>query len=717
MNYDKYYYYMIKIKNIFEFLNNSFNNLELMLFKNTNSNKIYFLNELKDKNDSLDSILLNYVNYYDWIINNKCKINKNIIFPCVMKTNNAILEIKNKNINKIKYINYSLLCIASDNINSGEVLIEVNSNIIIIDKLSLYRPLFKLVYYLYIKENFSKIKHDSNINKLEKIIYELNNYDSYNLHKIFPGSIINTISLFFECLIKDKSYYYPYLKLMIMNNSNMLLLNTDKDIHKKSNYNYIIYNYSLLYDKEDNYLLNKVLKRSFNICFKIIKLFLKKKIFLFESDLVLKYSNLFDLFKNIYSYVESRQFIAEGNYKDNYIYKNETYSMIIPLADSLNHSDCNVEYILKDNLNKSYYGKELFNDEDFKLKYDFDIKDINIDSYYEKYKYIDDKINICLINLVMKDKRSIIYSKFFKLINNNKYYNSILSKTKNIKIQSKFILKLFDDSNDKDYFVIKTCKNNIATNKNCIIFKKNDEVFNNYGDYDNEHFLKYYNFVPLNLYNKNNICKILINVNINLLSEKNKFKFKLIKKHLKSNVIYINKNKNTSDLKIALLFNLNIVDTCSELNYSQIFKILSKKLLIFNYINICIDKKENINIIDNFIDLFNYECLDFDIKSEILKEYKTILLKYFDKYTNKNTNSNLILDIEEQLFIIDYYYKFVLNDEIEDSLNNKIFLKLKFLKNVNIDVLDKNFINILLYNLTQYYILLNHINTINCLDH
>ena len=256
--------------------------------------------------------------------------------------------------------------------------------------------------------------------------------DSHNLEiKAKSHSLKLTLFLLEEGK-KDNSFYRPYIDLICLEDKCPFIVNCYESYKEQLN-NEIISEINQ-YEEEINEMYSKAKE--------------------------IGYEYKFDLFKKFYIFVISREF-----------YINEQSSMLIPLADFLNHNaNVDIKY-------------EFFDSENYVMKFtsmlDESHKDSNLRFYTNTESFFDNAKQIS-INDSNKDKELMIDLD----IDENKPYEKNPSKN--------------------DYFVISTNSEQI--------FQKGEQIYNNYGKNDNMFYLIHFGFCYLG--NKNDTTKVQITIPI-----------------------------------------------------------------------------------------------------------------------------------------------------------------------------------------------------------
>lgn len=241
--------------------------------------------------------------------------------------------------------------------------------------------------------------------------------------------IVLTMFLICEYLKGDCSFFKPYIDLVNVENP----LFWQKDELNALDDEGIVYSIEeekkeirLYFDKIINLMKNNQILSQNNS----IMMFSKK--FLEEIS--------FEKFLTFYCFVESRNFMV-----------NEEISLLIPLADSINHSTVDVYY-------------EFFDSYNFVSKHTVKF-DENMNSKLEQTNHDIFLLNLTEKNIIIDDN----FSHIKDLCNNEE--------------ENIFII------NDEDFFTINTGKRQY--------FYKNSQIFNFYGSYSNEALLISYGFVKL----------------------------------------------------------------------------------------------------------------------------------------------------------------------------------------------------------------------------
>lgn len=231
---------------------------------------------------------------------------------------------------------------------------------------------------------------------------------------------------------KENSFYRPYIELIFLEGKCPFLVNCYESYKDKLNEEIISEIHQ--YEEEINEMYNKAKE--------------------------IGYDYQFDLFKKFYFFVISREF-----------YINEESSMLIPLADLLNHNaNVDIKY-------------EFFDSENYVMKFtsmlDESHKDSNL-RFYTNTETFFDNVKQISNNDSNKDKELLI----------------------DLDIDE-------DEPYDKhpsinDYFVISTNSEQI--------YQKGEQIYNNYGKNDNMFYLIHFGFCYLG--NKNDTTKIQITIPI-----------------------------------------------------------------------------------------------------------------------------------------------------------------------------------------------------------
>lgn len=451
-----------------------------------------------------------YEKYKSFLIKNKATTNNNLIITYSLNKGLG-LTTKNKNSQVNIYDNY----------------IEVPNSLISCSCYNKLRPLLRLFNLIHnIQQNTS----------------------SKDCLSLFPLSIQQTISFFFEVLLGEQSFYYDYISMIDMKKKSFI---TNKSFFKERLFDCKGF-YREVYD------MYFFLRSSFKTVNFIFGLFLKYgyiKQSTCEVD-VSSYIKRYFLYKNIYFHIESRQFIID--------YCNYQSSLLIPLADSLNHSSCSkVDYVFYDYNTNTSYGEELFmTSESEETNFKLDVKRVCYDlklEYFRKFKKIDEVSSKIISKVLVINRRSkkrrieIIEKKDFILSDLIRFFN-----------------------NENNFFCIRNLNSKVEVSEEC----KEIEVFNNYGDYSKEHYLKYYLFFPITNVNDDydyvdiSIC---IRVDLNIVNK--------IEKVLKDNIIYKSiSNRSHTDNDKYNKYNISI-------KFSISHKEISLNLLVLS--NILAKNKEN----------------------------------------------------------------------------------------------------------------------------
>jgi hypothetical protein len=274
----------------------------------------------------------------------------------------------------------------------------------------------------YTKFNIIGVSAVNQINHNEAILYIPKKLiiDSSQIKnkKFKDNSIIKLVLFILEEYMKGQfSFWYPYLSLI-----------GDESLP-------IFWDHKFLNELQDDYLVESIIQ--------------------LKNDLYLNYTSLVDeildkdkvdieLFMKVYAFVVSRNF-----------YISDEQSLMVPLADCLNHYTVDVKY-------------EFYDCENFVFKYTYELDED--------------------VKLVKTDNTLFLKNK------NNTF------------IESDNLTQLAEESdiltiNDTDYFVISTAEQK---------FSQGEQVYNFYGEFSNVYLLKWYGFCFIN--NKHDKVKIRINL-------------------------------------------------------------------------------------------------------------------------------------------------------------------------------------------------------------
>ncbi len=309
----------------------------------------------------------------------------------------------------------------------------------------------------------------------------------------------------------DNSFYKPYLDLMLTNNFS---------------------NYPVFWNEEDSVELNDkdVDDKISNYKDEIKQTF----------DLIIKKTDIkeFDpiLFRKIYAFVISRQFSI-----------NENRTLLIPLADLLNHNPI------------------------IDVKYEF----LDTNEYKMIYSSEYDKENI---------KDNIVYT------NCEKYFDYTKKDVTNInKSKICFDIKSYDkqkfDLNENNYFILSTNTNQV--------FNEGEQIFNNYGECSNEYLLINYSFCLIdNKYDSSNITHIT--------KHADKFTANFVLEHMMKNLVNLGTYDVDNCLQLQFKIPRNKIST-KAFNFFKYINILGR-MRFEDYIFI---KKIEIEILESYLQFLN----------------------------------------------------------------------------------------------------------------
>ena len=308
-------------------------------------------------------------------------------------------------------------------------------------------------------------------------------------------------------------------------------------------------------------------------------------------------------------------------------------------------------------------------------------------SFLEKYKYnpknIDLNNNIKIIKII-NTKNKIDYG---LVENNNNFYININNKYKLIDINHiKYNLPI-----DFEYIYVEDKDNKYISNDKDFINLKINMIFFINEDNLNESFYNI-NFILNNKYDNYNII-VFLNFETDIFNNLNIYILKNnIKKSNISILLYITKICENNSLIIIIDKNILLNDTFSLEYINLIF--IAKKLVVSDFFNLFIFKKELLFIIQN------YEI--FKILENFNDNYLIILFSYFKILSNNNSylkNFNLDYNFKEDIFLLDNYeiifdkniYYYFENNQ-EDMINNYL---------INFDNYEKGKIYFLDYNINS----------------
>lgn len=329
---------------------------------------------------------------------------------------------------------------------------------------------------------------------------------------------------------------------------------------------------------------------------------------LYQKSKEMNYSYEYDIFKKIYLFVISRQF-----------YLDDKSILLIPLADLINHSPkVDVKYEFFDSVN--YVMK-------FTTLMDEEHKDSNM-KYYTNCQ------------------------SFFELKKGEEKENII----KEIKVDiSRSIEEPYDrDPTNDDYFVISTNSEEV--------FRKDEQIFNNYGKNSNLNLFINFGFCLLD--NKNDYTKVQFTIP---LSKDDMELFAFINQNFSNEIIDI------QEQKISLVFQIQKNKICVQLFklFKQIYfqkDAKTKKIALnivldelINYINEAI-KKNEINI------------------NEFLNEIETSLNKEIEEF----------VPLMIKIFRFTQQLNLLIQKELLSCLKDLIKMSSKSTKNIILSTLKKN---------------------------
>lgn len=704
-----------------------------------------------------------YKEYHDWLFKkNKCYLRKEINLYCAITIKKLCGED-----NKIKLDHY-LTAYSNTDINNyigknnnKDSNIENNENKVymfipksLIIESNKNRCLFKILKALNnskqrlltsTKIKTSKIRRNCiNSNLTTTIKNSRNKKTTFSFLK--QNTIVNTIQLFFEYITIEDSYYKPYLNMINMNkytlNSNYL---EDYLIYSRNKENKDNKDRCLFFDEDKYFLQTKglmsIVNKAFNYSFILVrKLLLNNKIQLnmnsgfsysmnssdfrnyafssINSIIVKEYFR--KIFYTLFFYVESRHFSSENG--DSYI---------IPLADALNHNNVNVCY--------SYSRVELYDN------YNEDNKDEFVIANLNNFKYFDD-------DSIMKDcdfciKRNDYYPYFrdykkdtmIRKLGKFSFIEELCLTLCNRNVRTHLEKSIINTiSSNNEYFNITNIANSNTLSKNNKIsndvsVKKDSanvllyEVYNNYGSYANNHFLKYYSFTPLD--NDNDYYSFELDILISdlYISQESSLNGRIIDyffNQFDKNIYYYNEKgfnislvfdltRNKPNKQLILLLSLLILihSANKERGFKDSKEEEIEKRNVENFISdteITSLDKDDKSECDNYNDDVSHKLL-YVIKNKYFKDASVFMLssceiikKYiynnFSSIISKNTDS---IDEFKMIRSKDYSY-------FSDYFNKNN----KSIPSNSYDYLsqydDSKINSILLFNLSQKQIIFNH---------